>query len=451
MGSVVVCAPDMPGDSATPLPIERGDLRDVEAAYRDATDRLMVRRYPIAGLMFLALMAIAYVIEWHYFPQRWRQLSLCYAGFIAIVLTCIGSLRLFPRHVVTIVLASSVATTFTLAAYMALVQGSAELCLLSMIGLLTGQVVQFPWGARGQALATLAAVGAYLWALSVGLTPTLLVPYGLFALASHALMTIMGAQLLDSYRFAAFREAAEAAHHAAASARANAAKGEFLATVSHEVRTPLNIIVGYTDLLLEHAFARPEEEHDALRRIHDNSRQLLELIQSMLDLNRIESGRVPLVIEEFQIAAALDALRAGLPANWCKPGVELVWQPGDRATRMHSDRGKLEMVLRNLVHNALKYTDLGSVTISARSEPANGHVHFIVSDTGQGIDDGDLEVIFEMFRQGSNGVPLGGGVGLGLYIAKRLTESLGGAIAVASARGTGSRFTVTLPLELRNT
>src|SRR5262249_2597748 len=99
-------------------------------------------------------------------------------------------------------------------------------------------------------------------------------------------------------------------------------------------------------------------------------------------------------------------------------------------------------------HNALKYTELGSVTVSACSEPTRGRVEFTVADTGQGIAADDLELIFEMFRQGSNGAPLGGGVGLGLYIAKRLTDALGGAIAVPSPPGGGSRFTVTLPVEL---
>jgi len=438
----------MRGQSATSPVAERGDLRGIEAAYREETGRLMASRYPIAGLIFLGLMVFAYVIEWVYFPQRWWELTVCYAAFVAIVLGCIALLRRFPRRVFAIVLASSVAVAFTLAAYLALVQRSAELCLLGMIGVLTGQVMQFPWGARGQATASLAAVGAYLWALSAGAQLTLPVPYGLFALAAHAIMTIIGAQLLDSYRFAAFREAAEAAHHAAESARANAAKGEFLATVSHEVRTPLNIIVGYTDLLLESAFSNPQEQHDALTRIHHNSRQLLDLIQSMLDLNRIESGRVPLTLEEFPVATALDGLRAGLPANWCKPGVALTWEVCDGTARMHTDRAKLEMILRNLIHNALKYTELGSVTVSARTEPERSRVQFSVADTGQGIEPGDLQLIFEMFRQGSNvGPALGGGVGLGLYIAKRLTESLGGNIAVASALGSGSRFTVTLPLE----
>lgn len=426
---------------ATAVPAE-GDRRDVEAAYRDETRRIIANRFPVSALLFLALMGIAYAIEWLYFPERWWPMLLCYAAFCAILGTSFVLIRWLPGHSPVIALGGSIMVAFAMAAYLALVQGSAELTLLAMIGLLTGEVVQFPWGVRGQVGATIGAAAAYLWALHVGAVPTLPVAYGLFALGSHGLMTIIGAQLLESYRLTAFREAAE-------SARANAAKGEFLATVSHELRTPLHIIVGYTDLLLENAFTQRDEQLDALRSIHQSSRQLLDLIQSMLDLNRIESGGVPLVIEEFHVAAALDNLRAGLPANWFKPDIALAWQVGDRATRMRSDRGKVEMILRNLIHNALKYTERGSVTVSSRSDRERERVDFVVADTGQGIHADDLQGIFEMFRQGSNGGPArNGGVGLGLYIVKQLTDALKGEVRVDSRVGVGSQFTVSLPLEI---
>jgi signal transduction histidine kinase len=432
-------------------PRERGDVRDIEAAYRAETRQLIASRFPIAAVIFLALMAIAYAIEWFYFPQRWRPLALCYSAFVVVLALCVALLRRYPRQGLAIALGSSVALAFTLCAYLALVQGSAELCLLAMIGFLTGQVVQFPWGVRGQASASAGAGAAYLWALHVGAATSLPVAYGVFALASHAVMTIVGAQILESYRLTAFREAAESARHAAESARANAAKGEFLATVSHELRTPLNIIVGYTDLLLEDAFAQRGEQLDALGRIHQNSRQLLDLIQSMLDLNRMEAGGISLVVEEFSVASTLDSLRAGLPANWCKPEVALAWNAADATTRMRSDRGKLEMILRNLIHNALKYTERGSVSVSARIDRSAGRVEFAVEDTGQGIHPDDFGAIFEMFGQGSNGgPPRGGGVGLGLYIVKQLTDALGGEIRVDSRPGAGSRFTVVLPLQLRD-
>jgi signal transduction histidine kinase len=387
-------------------------------------------------------MAIAYLIEWLYFPERWVPLTLCYGGFVVLSAVCAFVLRRLPEHALVVAIAGSTALAFTAEAYLALVHGSAQLCLLAMIGFLTGEVVQFPWGARGQAAATVGAGAAYVWALSAGASSELPAAYGLFALASHGVMTIVGAQLLDSYRFAAFREAAE-------SARANAAKGEFLATVSHELRTPLNIIVGYTDLLLERAFTNAGEQHDALCRIQQNSRQLLDLIQSMLDLNRIEAGGVPLAVEEFSVTTAIDELRASLPANWCKPTVTLTWDTIDGAAHMRSDRNKLEMILRNLIHNALKYTEQGTVAVSVRADRHRGRVEFAVADTGLGIHSGDLAVIFDMFRQGANGgPPRGGGVGLGLYIVKRLTTALGGEIDVSSRLGAGSRFTVSLPLDL---
>lgn len=425
------------------------DAAAIADAYQATTRALVAARFPIAGAIFLALMAAAYSIEWLYFPQRWLPLSLCYLGFVLIVVVSTGLMWRVPRRAIGIALGGSVCLSFALAAYLALVQRNAELTLLAMIGFLTGQVVQFPWGARGQALATLGAIAAYLWALEVGATASLPVPYGLFALAAHALMTVIGAQLLDTYRYKAFREAAEAARHAAESQRANAAKSEFLATVSHELRTPLNIIVGYTDLLLEGAFGERVDQLDALGRIQQQSRQLLDLIQSMLDLNRMEAGGVSLVVEEFSLGGALDNLRTSLPATWCKPGVVLTWDAHDvAATTMRSDRGKLEMILRNLIHNALKYTESGSVTVSAHADHGLGRVRFAVADTGQGIDAADLSGIFEMFRQGSNGPPRGGGVGLGLYIAKQLTDALGGEIRVSSQLGAGAQFTVQLPLEL---
>jgi signal transduction histidine kinase len=319
-----------------------------------------------------------------------------------------------------------------------------ELCLLAQIGFLTGLVVQFPWGAFGQLVVSSAVIGIYAIALTSDASRALPIPYGAFALATHATMTILGARLLERYRFSAFREAAESERHATESARANAAKSEFLATVSHELRTPLNIIVGYTDLLIEGAFDLEEEKLDALQRVSQQSRQLLDLIQSMLDLNRLEAGGIALVVEEFTLEDLLDRLRSSLPGNWGKAGVELRWRMRDGRTQLRSDRAKIESVLRNLIHNALKYTEHGSVTVSADLEAPR--LRFVVADTGQGIAEADLDHIFEMFVQGNSGPPREGGVGLGLYIVSRLTQALGGEVAVESRLDEGSRFTVAIPL-----
>jgi len=216
--------------------------------------------------------------------------------------------------------------------------------------------------------------------------------------------------------------------------------------VSHELRTPLSIIAGYTDLLLNGGCAENERQ-DMLQRIRDQSMRLDDLIQSMLDLNRLESRRLPLAIRAFTVRELIASLRTNLPASWCQPGVVLRWDVRDELTTLQNDRGKLEMVLRNLIHNALKYTMEGSVTIVSESPLDQGRVVFTVTDTGPGISVADQAVIFEMFRQSSTTPPRGGGVGLGLYIVKRLTEALGGTVNLESREGAGARFTISLPTE----
>jgi signal transduction histidine kinase len=258
-------------------------------------------------------------------------------------------------------------------------------------------------------------------------------------------MTVIGAHLLDSYRRTAFRGAAESARHAALSERASQAKSDFLSTVSHELRTPLNIIFGYTDLLLDGTFGNAEERREALLRIRSQSGHLLDMIQTMLDINRIEEGRIPLERQEFTVAELVERLRLNIPANWLKPEVELRWEGVSGAATMESDRGKIEMITRNLIHNALKYTDRGSVSVAVAELPG-GTVRISVEDTGRGIPPDDRERIFEPFGQSHNGPPREGSFGLGLFLVRQLSELLGGRVAVRSDVGVGSCFTVELPL-----
>jgi signal transduction histidine kinase len=430
--------------AVNPIPFDQSAARDgapdpILEAYRRETRQLIAERLPISIAIFLVFMAIAYAIEWLYFPERWLSLSLCYGGFL---IACAAGQFLVDRYrrlALPLTVGLSVALAFLLTAYLAFVHRNAELCLFGLIGFLTGVVVQFPWGMANQGAVVLGVLLAHVTSLLLPMDRSLPIPYGSFALITHASMTILGAQLLDRYRFSAFREAAE-------SARANASKSEFLATVSHELRTPLNIILGYTDLLLEGAFDTEPERHDALQRVRQQSRQLLDLIQAMLDLNRLEAGGIQLVIETFAVAELFDHLRRNLPTNWAKAGVALHWGDAVPEVTLHSDRGKLESILRNLIHNALKYTEDGEVRVSAEKDGGR-RLRFTVADTGQGIATEDLPRIFEMFGQGSSGPPRGGGVGLGLYIVAQLAAALGGEIAVESRLGSGSRFTVTVPLD----
>jgi signal transduction histidine kinase len=228
---------------------------------------------------------------------------------------------------------------------------------------------------------------------------------------------------------------------------ANNLKSEFIGTMSHELRTPLNAIMGYSELLRDGDFgAISAEQRDVTVKVLDYSRQLLELIQATLDVSRMESGALPVTVAPVDIAGLLDELERQIPVSWVKPGVALGFDVERDLPEMQSDHAKLKMIVRNLVHNALKFTERGSVTVHATLAPDGATLEIAVTDTGIGITPEDQAIIFEMFRQvdGSDR-RRHDGVGLGLYIVRRLTATLGGTIAVESQPGRGSRFLLRFP------
>ncbi len=336
----------------------------------------------------------------------------------------------------------------------ALIGAYAEMAMLSLGLLIVSLVVLFPLGARGQALASVAALLGYPIALKMGLVPTLPPEFGFLILLSAIALSVLGADFLDRYRLVLFRYASarsalteENARLLAEANAADRARSEFLAAVSHELRTPLSVVMGYSDLLLEGDMATAEERRDTLQRIRQHAWQMTEIVQAMIELNRFEAGEMRFQIEEISLSDLFDSLRRSLPSAWIKPGVELLWRGASMELRLTSDRYKLEMVLRNLLHNALKYTDYGSVTLTAEYDSVGGRVRFAVTDTGAGIDNEDLPRIFELFRQGGTGTaPHERGVGLGLQIVKRFTETLGGGVEVYSQPSQGTLVVVALPL-----
>jgi diguanylate cyclase (GGDEF)-like protein len=226
---------------------------------------------------------------------------------------------------------------------------------------------------------------------------------------------------------------------------ANNLKSEFVAMMSHELRTPLNPIIGYGDLLLDGAFgALNDQQTDVLRRMQRSSHMLLELINEVLDLSRLEAGRVSLDTREVD----LDALLASIDAETLElrraSGVALRFDVDPELPPLWTDAIKLKVVLKNLVVNALKFTLRGSVTVVARAD--DGGFAIDVRDTGVGIPAASLELIFEPFRQAESAqVRQQGGVGLGLYIVSRLIDVLGGTVSVESRPGVGSTFHLRLP------
>jgi PAS domain S-box-containing protein len=227
--------------------------------------------------------------------------------------------------------------------------------------------------------------------------------------------------------------------------RANRLKYDFVATMSHELRTPLNVIMGYSDLLLEGEFGvLAREQLEILRRVEASARQLLELINATLDLSRLEGGKIVLERAAVSVTDLVGAIDAETRELQQKPGVAVTWHVAPRLPQLYTDPLKLKVVLKNLVANALKFTDSGSVAI--RAVRRAGGVEIAVSDTGIGIPRDTQAIIFEPFRQAESSMTRRyGGVGLGLYIARRLVELLAGTISVESAAGQGSTFRVWLP------
>ncbi len=227
---------------------------------------------------------------------------------------------------------------------------------------------------------------------------------------------------------------------------ASKAKSDFLASMSHELRTPMNAILGFTELILDETYGEPPPAlRPALLDIQTNGRHLLRLINDVLDLSKIEAGRMELSPTEYVVADVVGTVRASLGSLATEKGLEFIAVvPSDLPTAM-GDAKRITQCLMNLVGNALKFTARGRVEI--RVERQDDLLRYGVSDTGIGIPSDQIENIFAEFRQADASVAREfGGTGLGLSITKRFVELHGGRIWVESQPGQGSTFFFTIPL-----
>lgn len=228
--------------------------------------------------------------------------------------------------------------------------------------------------------------------------------------------------------------------------RANRLKSEFLATMSHELRTPLNIVLGYTGLLLEEDFGKlTTEQAECLQRIEKSTGQLLELINTILDVSRLETNQLQIEIAEINIEELSRELQQETERfRREKPELQVVWQVAAGLPPLHTDRTKLKVIITHVFHNAVKFTEHGWVTVEVRAR--TGGIEICVTDTGIGIAPDVLPGIFEMFRQGERVLTRRyGGVGIGLYVVHRLLALLGGTLSVESQIGQGSTFRIWVP------
>ena len=254
-------------------------------------------------------------------------------------------------------------------------------------------------------------------------------------LATQAAIAIQKSQLYEQTR----KQKAELE-------RANKVKTEFLSLMSHELRTPLTAIIGYTGVVRDGIFGQLSvEQEEALSRVLSRSNNLLEMIESILQATIFETEEVKVQIGTFSLSDFLSELRLLYRVPMDKD-TTLIWDYPSQLPTIRADRTKLTHILRNLISNAIKFTDQGDIKVSVRHSPETKKVTFKVTDTGIGIPSKALPSIFEMFHQVERPETRPyGGMGIGLYIVEKFTEILGGTVEVKSKPGKGSTFTVAIP------
>jgi signal transduction histidine kinase len=227
--------------------------------------------------------------------------------------------------------------------------------------------------------------------------------------------------------------------------RASHAKDRFLASMSHELRTPLNAIIGFTGLLLM-GLPGPlnEEQEKQLRTVERGAKHLLSLINDILDVAKIQSGKVQLAIEEVDCKGVIQDIVSALRPAAAQKGLDFQVIASDGSLVVRTDKRAITQILLNLVNNAIKFTEHGSVALRANDRTKDGarSITFEVSDTGRGMDRDELAKLFQPFTQ--VGERKAEGTGLGLHLSQKLAELLGGSIAIRSEWGKGSTFTLTL-------
>jgi signal transduction histidine kinase len=228
---------------------------------------------------------------------------------------------------------------------------------------------------------------------------------------------------------------------------ANQHKSEFLASVSHELRTPLNAIIGFSEVMLERLFGEVnEKQEEYLQDILSSGRHLLSLINDILDLAKIEAGRMELEAGDFDLPQAIDNTLVLIRERALRRGITVERTVDPALGEIRGDERKIKQVMLNLLSNAVKFTPEGG-RIAVRAAAANGTAEVSVVDTGVGIAPEDQEAVFEEFRQvGTDYARKHEGTGLGLALARKFVELHGGKIWVTSQVGQGSTFTFSIPI-----
>ncbi|HVM97501.1 MAG TPA: HAMP domain-containing sensor histidine kinase, partial [Candidatus Acidoferrales bacterium] len=348
--------------------------------------RLVIDHTPRSLLAFSLIVSIVAAIEWISRPAHRDALLIVGSLYAFILATHVAIVQARPRWAVRSAVLTISALCAAMLSYSPMVEGSGELCVLAVNVLLGGFAVAFPLGLRNQLLVSVVPLVGYPVVLQLGSKTAYPVWYSATALLSFLSVIAFGANILDRYRrqilLDGFRQAALAAENARLRDEARAAdrsKSDLMSMLSHELRGPIGSILGFSEILREEQGESSEQVHKILDSIHDQSKRIHELVEAMLEIDRGNRGNLSLFIEEFDISELLDRVRSELPSSWARRDVHINWQAPLRGERMRSDRIKLEAILRNLVHNALKHAGDGAVSVTAAVDPEHAHLRITVT------------------------------------------------------------------------
>ncbi len=241
------------------------------------------------------------------------------------------------------------------------------------------------------------------------------------------------------------RELRRAKEEAEAASRT---KSTFLANMSHELRTPLNAIIGYTTLMRDGMYGEiNERQMQRMERVVENSQHLLKLINDVLDISKIEAGKMDLYLETFEVAPLLRDILSDVQASAAEKGNQIITQIPPQLGTLHADKTKVHQILLNIMSNAAKFTEKGTIHFTVQRH--DSRMRFTIQDTGIGMNPEQIENLFKAFVQADASTTRQyGGTGLGLAISHHFAEMMSGKISVESMLGKGSTFTVELPLNV---
>ncbi len=224
-------------------------------------------------------------------------------------------------------------------------------------------------------------------------------------------------------------------------------KSEFLSNVSHELRTPLSVVIGFVSILLDQLVGKlTDEQQRALEKVYKNSEELLELVDNVLCLTSLNSGDLPLIEKEFEVGLVAREIAQRYAKQLEEKGVELTVQSPSSGVRTVSDPAKVGRVFHNLLHNAVKFTAKGQITVKVHRSVSRGVVDLEIIDTGMGIPRDRIEGMFQPFQQLDGSMRREfSGMGLGLTVARRLTDFLGGTLEIRSQPNVGTHVLLSVP------